>query len=145
MAATRVDDRRARLAVGGRWLRAERERRNLSVRALARLVGVAGTQISNYELGRYEPDDDRVEDIARALGMDIITVRRGLGLWVPEGLAPRIVTPEEAIRADPTLRPDQRDTALGMLALIRGQPAPPPSASTGDPVTDYNPDAPPQW
>jgi hypothetical protein len=103
--------------------------------------GIRQQSISAYEAGTYSFPEDRIGDLARVLRMHMIDVRRGMGLWVPEGYEPRTVSPEEAIRADPTLRPDQRETALGMLALIRGQPAPP--AGT-PPASDYNPDAPPR-
>lgn len=40
--------------------------------------------VSSYERGVNAVDDERAETIAGAFGMDVVEVRRGLGLWVPE-------------------------------------------------------------
>lgn len=112
-------DRASRLALSGAWLRVQREARGLTGRALAELVGVAAPQISNYETGRTAVDDERAEGIARALGLDIIDVRRGLGLWVPDGLEPREMTPEEAVMADDSLTEAGRTLVLDVLKSLR--------------------------
>ncbi len=93
------------------------------------------TSISNYETGKNTVPEDRVEDLAQALKLDIIDVRRGLGLWVPEGYEPRVVSVEEAINADPTLTPGHRDVLLATLAAIRLQVSGEP-----DPLMDYDGD-----
>lgn len=78
------DDRRERLIRAGRWLRDQRIRRGFATQVeLARLLGVDKAAISNYENGKNAVDDDKAELIAEGLGIDIITVRRNLGLWVP--------------------------------------------------------------
>lgn len=136
-----------RLRQAGEWLRDQRNRRGWTGRHLASLIGITPIQVSNYERGRDGISDDRAERIARAFGMDVIDVRANLGLWVPDGHKPgesRMVSPEEAIRADPTLRPDQKETALGMLALIRGQAQPPAHAPAHAPADAHDPDAPPR-
>ena len=91
--------------------------------ALATAAGVHQTSISSYENGKNAVPEERVEALARALRMDVIDVRRGLEMWVPDNLEPRVGTPEEAIRADLTLRPDQRELLLSMLATLRVQQA----------------------
>lgn len=68
----------------GRWLREQRLRRGYRTAAeLGRAIGASKEVIWSYESGRSAVPDDRAERIAEALGLDIITVRRNLGLWVP--------------------------------------------------------------
>lgn len=68
----------------GRWLREQRTRRGFKTAGdLARALGVDPSRISNYETGKSAVPDDRVEQIAQVLDMDLIKVRRNLGLWVP--------------------------------------------------------------
>ncbi len=132
---TRIEHLRDRRLRAGEWLRSTRERAGLTTAALAAALGVHQTSISNYETGKNTVPDDRVEDLAQALKLDIIDVRRGLGLWVPEGYEPRVVSVEEAIHADPTLTPGQRDVLLATLAAIRLQ-----APDTPDPLMDYHGD-----
>ncbi|GAA2298564.1 hypothetical protein GCM10010402_66490 [Actinomadura luteofluorescens] len=95
------EDRRDRLARAGAWLRDQREQRGITSQAeLARRLGWDRSLVSNYEIGKTEMPDDRAEQLAEFLGLDIITVRRGLGLWVP--------------RSDPRRSPDM-DEAEAML------------------------------
>jgi transcriptional regulator with XRE-family HTH domain len=76
--------RRDRLEAGGRWLRRAREQRGYRTAAeFARALRVDQSLISRYERGISEVGDERAEQIARVLRMDIIDVRSGLGLWVP--------------------------------------------------------------
>ncbi|GGV33873.1 hypothetical protein GCM10010182_67100 [Actinomadura cremea] len=71
----------------GRWLRKARERRGLQTAgALARRMGVSDSLISRIETGATAVTDERAEQIAEALDMDLIAVRRNLGLWVPSAL-----------------------------------------------------------
>jgi transcriptional regulator with XRE-family HTH domain len=68
----------------GRWLREQRRRKGFeTVGGFARAIGVDTSRVSNYETGKSEVPDDRAERIAEVLGLDIITVRKNLGLWVP--------------------------------------------------------------
>lgn len=139
-AALQRQERRWR---AGQWLRDVRRAAGVDPKELARHMDITTAQVSNYELGKHEFNDARAEQIARALGLDIVDVRRGLGLWVPESLTPRAMTPEEAIKADPTLRPDQRGMLLALLATVRGQSGSAPTEP--DPYdTSYDPDAPPR-
>jgi transcriptional regulator with XRE-family HTH domain len=80
-----MTSKRERQEQAGRWLRAERERRGLrTTGALARLMGVSDSLISRIETGATAATNERAEQIAEALGMDEIEVRRNLGLWVPK-------------------------------------------------------------
>lgn len=77
-------DRQARLAQAGQWLHEQREGRGLSARDLAEKLSVYPQSVYNWEAGKFAVDDDRAEQLAVVFGMDIIEVRRNLGLWVPE-------------------------------------------------------------
>lgn len=115
-----MTSKRQQQEAAGRWLREARERRGYrTAGALARRMGVSDSLISRYETGVSSVSDDRAEQIAVALNMNIITVRRGLGLWVPEDsteddLDDEIyetenLTPEEErlierLRTDPEMR-----------------------------------------
>lgn len=86
-AANRVNGRTSRAAqqkAWGRWLRTAREDADLGLREFARALEIAPTQVCNYESGKSKVPDERATAIARVLELDEITVRRSLGLWVPE-------------------------------------------------------------
>jgi transcriptional regulator with XRE-family HTH domain len=76
--------RRDRLEAAGCWLRRARERRGYHTAAdFARVLQVDQSLVSRYERGISAVGDERAEQIAQVLRMDIIDVRSGLGLWVP--------------------------------------------------------------
>lgn len=96
----RMTSKREQQEAAGRWLRDTREQRGYATAAeLARRLAVSPALISRYETGLSAVSDDRAEQIAEALGMDLMEVRRGLGLWVP---------PPDS-RPDSELRSDLRD------------------------------------
>lgn len=109
-------DPRAR---AGRWLRSTREQAGYSASEFAQAIGAHQTSVSNYETGRSAVPEAKLDAIAQALRLTLIDVRRGLGLWVPDGLEPRTVTPEEAINADGSLSQEQRILLLDVLASVR--------------------------
>lgn len=76
-------DRREQLLQAGRWLREARERRGMSVREFAANLGVATQMVYDWQNGKNAVGDERAKQIADVLRMDLIDVRRGLGLWVP--------------------------------------------------------------
>lgn len=95
---TGMASRRDRLEAAGGWLRRARERRGYRTAAdFARALQVDQSLISRYERGISEVGDERAEQIAGLLHMDIIDVRSGLGLWVPRESAAR---PERPATAD---------------------------------------------
>ncbi len=108
----RTDDRDARderQKRAGQWLRRAREQVGVSSRRMAEAMEITTAMLSAYELGRHGFSDERAEQIARTLRMDLVAVRRGLGLWVPERDAPPL--PDD---------PDERlevllDQAAGIL------------------------------
>ena len=83
------EDPRERRARAGQWLRDQRQRRGYRTAAeFARALGIDKGLVSNYEVGRSDVPDDRANRIADVLGIDILTVRRNLGLWVPRDAGP---------------------------------------------------------
>lgn len=104
--AQHVDDYERR-RVAGAWLRRQRERRGLTVRAMGREIGLDSSQVSNYENGKSAIDDRRAARIAQVLEMPEIEVRRQLGLWVPDDRE-RPISTLEAIEMDPALDDEGR-------------------------------------
>lgn len=49
----------------------------------ARALGIDKSLLSNYETGKTRPSDEAAARIADVLGIDVLVVRRRLGLWVP--------------------------------------------------------------
>lgn len=124
------DERRDRLVSAGRWLRQERQRRGYpTAAAFARALGIDKGLISNYETGRTAVPDERAERIADVFGMDILEVRRNLGLWVPdEPRRPRstmdevertLDESEEIVRQLRSLPPRDRDTVAAIVETLR--------------------------
>lgn len=58
----------------GEALIVARESADLSQRAQARALGIAGTTLRELELGLANPTLARVEDLAEALGLDVALV-----------------------------------------------------------------------
>src|SRR5215472_15303601 len=84
------ETRRERLATAGRWLVKQRSLvgRYATAAEFARALGTSAANVSNYETGKAEVSDDMAERIADVLGLPILDVRRGLGLWVPKAGEP---------------------------------------------------------
>jgi transcriptional regulator with XRE-family HTH domain len=82
----------------GRWLREQRRRRGFeTVGAFARALGVDPSRVSNYERGDGRVPDERADQIAELLRMDVIHVRRNLGLWTPPESASARPSPAESL------------------------------------------------
>jgi transcriptional regulator with XRE-family HTH domain len=104
----------------GTLMRAHRERRGLSQRALARAVGVTPAYISLIERGERRPEASVVERLAAALaGTDTqrTELRRAAGYADPEGAlepAPALAHLHRVIR-DPALAPEQQATIEALV------------------------------
>ena len=55
----------------GAKLREEREKKNISLRELAKKIGVSGAFLSDIELGRRFPSQDKVELLAKEIGIPV--------------------------------------------------------------------------
>lgn len=88
--------------------------------ALARRMGVSDSLISRIETGATAVTNERAEQIAQALEMDIITVRRNLGLWVPDDEAADDESAASPVMAELTERLAQDpDLARAVLEIFR--------------------------
>lgn len=80
-----ANDRQAALAEAGAWLREQRKRAGYDkLGDFARDLKVDPSRVSQYENGKAAVPDERAEDIARLLDLDLIYTRSNLGLWVPD-------------------------------------------------------------
>jgi transcriptional regulator with XRE-family HTH domain len=122
----------------GRWLREQRRRRGFeTVGAFARALGVDPSRVSNYERGDSRVPDTRADQIAELLHMDVIHVRRNLGLWVPPESASSRPSPAaslahaeeerdrwvEAMRQDPKLAKSFANLVAYALGRLAQDPA----------------------
>lgn len=89
-----IEERRARLAPGARWIQAQRDERGWSGRELARRLGISQDRISAYERAQDEPPADFARALAELFGLSEIEVWRGLGKALP-----REVQTDEAVIA----------------------------------------------
>lgn len=108
----------------GRFIHSQRKLAKLSLRELAALSGFSNAYLSQLERGLHEPSIRAITSLARALGVPTETLLRHAGVLDAEEPAPPVGGPdegrtsaEEAIRADPTLSPAQREA---LLAVYRG-------------------------
>lgn len=126
-----------RRVAAAKWLKSARERGGYrTAREFADALGVERYQLSNWETGRSTVPDDEAELIANTLGLDLIEVRRNLGLWVPADTGP---APEPRRRTGPTaelLRRLDEDPELAemMMRLVQraSRPAPSDDSSGND-------------
>jgi transcriptional regulator with XRE-family HTH domain len=102
----------------GEFIRAQRELANLSLRQLAEIAKVSNPYLSQVERGMYKPSADVLKNIAGALKISAETMYAQAGL-LDEGGAAGAQTPdvEHAIRLDPRLSADQKET---LIRIFRG-------------------------
>lgn len=85
MSNTDRDDRRARLAAAGDWLRVQRERAGIpSPAELARRLSVDRSLVYNWENGKNAPRETIMAQLADQLGVTQDDVRSAYGLYVSE-------------------------------------------------------------
>lgn len=59
----------------GTYLRQIREEKNISLRELAKKIGVSGAFLSDIELGRRFPSSDKIELLANEIGVPVEELR----------------------------------------------------------------------
>ncbi|HEY1680312.1 MAG TPA: helix-turn-helix transcriptional regulator [Candidatus Tumulicola sp.] len=105
----------------GTFIRAQRELANLSMRQLAEIAKISNPYLSQVERGLYKPSADVLKQIAGALHLSAETmyVQAGLLDDTPpaEGDARDV---EAAIRLDPRLTVDQKDTIIRIYRSFLG-------------------------
>ena len=90
----------------GRYLRAQREIAQLSLRHLARMSKVSDSYLSQLERGLYQPSPEVLRSIAEGLGISPDTLFRRMG-WLSDD-AHVVVGVLDAISADERLSEAQK-------------------------------------
>jgi transcriptional regulator with XRE-family HTH domain len=101
----------------GEFIRAQRERANLSLRRLAESAGISNPYLSQIERGIRRPSAEILKNLARALEISSNTLYSRAGL-IDEELPPASVF--EAIDNDERLAGEHKKVLLDMYrALVR--------------------------
>jgi transcriptional regulator with XRE-family HTH domain len=104
----------------GEFIRAQRELANLSLRQLADIAKISNPYLSQIERGLHKPSADVLKNLASALKISAETMYAQAGLLDAEsGESARRGGPsvEDAIRLDPRLSADQKET---LTRIYRG-------------------------
>jgi transcriptional regulator with XRE-family HTH domain len=104
----------------GEFIKSQRELANLSLRQLAEIAKVSNPYLSQVERGMYKPSADVLKSIAGALKISAETMYAQAGLLdesATPGGSPGGVDVEQAVRLDPRLSADQKDT---LTRIYRG-------------------------
>ena len=92
--------------------------KNISAAELSRKIGVYEATISNYRKGKYEPKQDRLEDIAKALDVSVAWL---MGADVPMNNTPPAIqlTEGEELLLDlfRSIPDDKKQMAIEMLKV----------------------------
>ena len=103
----------------GRYLRAQRQLAQLSLRQLAELARVSNPYLSQIERGLHQPSIAGVTALAKALNVSadvLLAQAAGIEPDADGAGAGSATSTETAIRADPRLTPSQKQA---MLAVYR--------------------------
>jgi transcriptional regulator with XRE-family HTH domain len=90
----------------GAFIRTQRERAKLSVRRLAELAEVSNPYLSQIERGLRKPSAEVLQQVAHALRISVESLYVRAGILASE--ARSVSTVPEAIEADPSLTPEQK-------------------------------------
>lgn len=103
----------------GEFIKTQRELANLSLRQLAEIAKVSNPYLSQVERGMYKPSADVLKNIASALKISAETMYAQAGLLDETAGQAGDGYPdvEQAIRLDPRLTPDQKET---LIRIYRG-------------------------
>ena len=104
----------------GEFIRAQRELANLSLRQLAEIAKISNPYLSQIERGLHKPSADVLKNLASALKISAQTMYTQAGLLDESaGTAGGATAPgvEEAIRLDPVLSAEQKET---LARIYRG-------------------------
>ena len=101
----------------GEFIRAQRELANLSLRQLSDIANVSNPYLSQIERGLHKPSADVLKNIASALKISAETMYHQAGLLDETTGSDAATAFEKAVRLDPKLSPDQKDT---LLRIYRG-------------------------
>jgi transcriptional regulator with XRE-family HTH domain len=101
----------------GEFIRGQRELANLSLRQLADIAKISNPYLGQVEKGLYKPSAEVLKNIASALQISAETMYAQAGLLDEDAKAPPGQNVEQAIRLDPSLTTDQKDT---LIRIYRG-------------------------
>ncbi|MFN2450105.1 MAG: helix-turn-helix domain-containing protein [Candidatus Baltobacteraceae bacterium] len=101
----------------GEFIRSQRELANLSLRQLAEISHVSNPYLGQVEKGLYKPSADVLKNIANALQISAETMYAQAGLLDEDAKAPPGQNVEQAVRLDPHLSTDQKET---LIRIYRG-------------------------
>jgi transcriptional regulator with XRE-family HTH domain len=112
-----VSDSDTKRGTIGEFIRAQRRLARLSLRQLAELTKVSNAYLSQIERGIYKPSAKVLKSLAEALNVSAETLYSRAGFL--EGHPDADIRPEveDAIRVDPRLSDDQKDT---LIRVYRG-------------------------
>ena len=117
---------RQQTGLGG-YIRLQRQLADLSLRQLADLTKVSNAYLSQVERGLHQPSLRVLRSIADALNLsaDTLLVKAGMasGTVSRDAAAQAGSTTEAAIRNDPELGPDERETLLRVYRSLRRPPS----------------------
>jgi transcriptional regulator with XRE-family HTH domain len=99
----------------GEFIRAQRERANLSLRRLAETAGISNPYLSQIERGIRKPSAEILKNLARALEISSNTLYSRAGL-IDEELPPASVF--EAIGSDEKITGEQKKVLLDMYRTL---------------------------
>ena len=99
------------LDVGG-FIRAQRQRAEMSIRRLAELADVSNPYLSQIERGLRKPSADVLQQVAHALRISVESLYVRAGILPDDGRG--VSTVSEAIEHDPDLTPEQKSALLSV-------------------------------
>ena len=101
----------------GRYIRAQREIAQVSIRHLARLTKVSDSYLSQVERGMYQPSPDVLRAIAEGLGLAPEQLFRRMG-WLGHDSVPRTSSVPDAIAADERLSSAQKASLIQLYKTM---------------------------
>lgn len=101
----------------GRYIRAQREIAEISIRGLARAANVSDSYLSQVERGIYKPSAEVLTSISRALNLPPEELFRRTG-WLPTGAG--LLGVPRAIESDARLSDAQKRALLQLYRTMTG-------------------------
>lgn len=103
----------------GEFIRTQRRLADMSLRQLASMAKVSNPYLSQVERGIYKPSADVLKRVASALHLQAETLYSKAGLLEENEVGER-PSVEEAIKLDPRLDTDQKETLIRVYRSLAG-------------------------